>query len=150
MTHIQLVTSLSCLVFLIDHSWSDRSRQFNIFFSVDQTYKMDHIIVLFGFCHKSHLVRLIKIARFHFRHRLYHMIDHIIVLFGFCHKSHLVRLIKITWFHFRHRLYLYDRSCSCFIWVSSQTNQSGCCHIWFSLQTSPSQIRPNNLFSILE
>ena len=125
------VTSLSYMVFIINFTRFDRSWQFNIIFNVECTCTIGHaivlsrvliihfrvwrridlyvghIVVLFGFCHRSYLIQLIMRDPFRFRHRphLYNRswqfsiifgvesactISHVIVLSGFCHKPQLV------------------------------------------------------------
>ena len=48
--------SLYYLVFIIDCTWSDQSQQLNIVFNIDHTYTIDHIIALYGFHDRPHLV----------------------------------------------------------------------------------------------
>ena len=61
--------SFSYMVFIIDRTQLDRSRQFSFGFGIDQTNTIGHVIVLSGFCH-----RLDMVALFHFWHRL-HLYD---------------------------------------------------------------------------
>ena len=48
-TFVWSVTSLSYLVFIIDHTQSDRYWQFSFDFGVDQTYTIGHVIILLVF-----------------------------------------------------------------------------------------------------
>ena len=52
------VKSLSCMVFLIGHTQSDRSWQFSFGFGLDQTYKIAHIVFLSSFRQTSYLVQI--------------------------------------------------------------------------------------------
>ena len=51
---VRSFTSLSCLIFVINYSLSYLSRQFIFIFGIDDTFMIDHIIVLSCFCHRSH------------------------------------------------------------------------------------------------
>lgn len=53
---VQLVTSLSSLVFITDCIQSYMSRQFSFGFGVDQTYTINHSVVLSSFHHRPHAV----------------------------------------------------------------------------------------------
>ena len=66
------------------------------------------------------------------------MIDHVIVLFGFCHRLGHVRLVMESQICFRHSPHLYNQSCNCPIWFSSQSVLDLIghdCSISFSTQT---------------
>ena len=49
------------------------------------------------------------------------MIGHVVVLLGFHHRPDLVLSTMATQFHFWHKPHLYNQSCSCLIWFSSQS-----------------------------
>ena len=112
---------LSHLVFIIDHTQSNMSRQFSFDFDIDQTYIINHVVVLSGFCHRLDSFRLITITQFCFRSRPH--------LYDQSHSRHIwislelaLKLINhnssILW---KHRAHLYNRSCRFPIWFSSQT-----------------------------
>lgn len=63
------VIVLSC--FIIDHTWSDRFRQFSYDFDVDPTYIIDHNIIMLGFRHGLHLIRIVTTTQYCFWHRSY-------------------------------------------------------------------------------
>ena len=52
-TPTQSVMSLSCLVFVTYHTRFNRSQQFSFNFCVDQTFMINHIILLLSFIHRS-------------------------------------------------------------------------------------------------
>lgn len=70
--------------FIIDHTQSDRSRQFYIIFSISQTYMIGQVIDLSDFHHKLHLVRQVLIVQYSFRHKshLYDWSSHCPVWFS--------------------------------------------------------------------
>ena len=69
MTPIWSITLLSCLVFIINGTQSDKSWQFSFDFDLDQTYTFGRVVVLSGFYQIPHLVRSITITQFRFRLR---------------------------------------------------------------------------------
>ena len=62
--------SLSYLVFITDHTWSDRSGKLSFVFSVYNIRTTSHVIVLFGFHHSRYMVWLVTIVLFRFRRKL--------------------------------------------------------------------------------
>ena len=70
--------SLSRLIFITDHTWSNRSRQLNVIFGIDYIIIISHVVVLFGFYHIWHPIRSVTIVQFRFQCRL-HLHD------GSCH-----------------------------------------------------------------
>ena len=86
---IWLTTSLSYLVFITYHTRSNRFRPSIFDFVIDQTCKISHIVVLFGFHQNRHPIRLIMIVDYHENVDYTYTIGHIIVLFGFHHRLHL-------------------------------------------------------------
>ena len=63
---IQLVTSLSHLVFMIDHILSDQSWNFSFDFGVDHTYIINHVFILSCLHHKLYHVGSIITIQFFF------------------------------------------------------------------------------------
>ena len=59
---IQSITSLSCLIFITDHTWPDRPQQLSFDFGTNQTYVIGHVVVLSGFCHRLDLVQQVVAA----------------------------------------------------------------------------------------
>ena len=68
-TLVRSVTSLSCLLFVINCILFDRSRQLSSNFGVDCTYMISQFIVLPGLRHKPQLDGLVITIQFHFWHR---------------------------------------------------------------------------------
>lgn len=108
--------SLFYLVFITDHTHSDRSLQLNFIFSIDHIYTIYNIVVLFSFHPSRHLVQLVITVQYHFRHRPYLYDRSCHCPNGFHHNRHPIRSIMIVQFYFRCRLLLYDRT-----WFSSHT-----------------------------
>ena len=44
-----MVTSVSYMVYVTNHTQSDRSRKLSFSFGIEHTYMISHVIVLFGF-----------------------------------------------------------------------------------------------------
>ena len=61
-TLVRSTILLFYLVFIINHTLSNRSWQFNFYFDVDQTYMIEHIIVFSDFRHKLYLIQLVMAA----------------------------------------------------------------------------------------
>ena len=97
----------------------NRSQHLNFVFGIEHIYMINHVVVLSGFRHSQHPVRLVMIVYFVFRIGCSCTIDHVVVLSGFCHRLHRIRLITIGQFRFRRRPYLYDQSSCCPVWFSS-------------------------------
>ena len=100
---IQLITLLFCLVFLTNHTRSDRFRQFSFSFGIDRTQsdRSRQLSFIFGIDYTC-------------------MIDHVAVLSGFHHRPHTIRQVPTIHFRFQCGPVLYDRSCHCHVWFSSQ------------------------------
>ena len=75
-----------------------------------------------------------KVAQFLFDVDRLYRTSHIVVLSRIHHILYLVRLVKTIQYHFTSRTHLYDQSCHCLV--------------WFSSQTVPGQIGSDNLLSI--
>ena len=61
------VTSLFYLVFIADHTQFDLWQQLNFVFCIDHIYKINHIVVLFGFCHNQHPILSSMKVQYYFR-----------------------------------------------------------------------------------
>ena len=53
---VQLIILLSYLVFMIDHTRSNPSKQLSFVFGIYYTCTIDQLVVLIGFCQRLHLV----------------------------------------------------------------------------------------------
>ena len=109
-THIRLITSLSYLFFVTNHTRTNQLGQLNFVLSIDCIYMISHVIVLSGFCHS---VQLVTTIQFHSWHRLllYNQSRHCST--GFCQRLLLIQMIMMVEFHFQCRLHLYSRSHCC-------------------------------------
>ena len=98
-TPLRPVTSLSCLVFMIDHIMSDQSWQFSLEFNEDYTYTISHIIFLSGLSRGLYLVESIMTIQFLFNVERTCMIGHVIVLIYLCHRPHTIWSVLIVQYH---------------------------------------------------
>ena len=92
--------SLSYFVFIIGHTLSNRSWQFSIVFFRHHTCTISHIVVLFDFCDRPHLVQLI------------------IVLSCLRHRPHIIWSVLTIQYCIMQRSLYYDWSWHCPIWFS--------------------------------
>ena len=81
---IRSITLLFCLVFVIDYTQSDRSQQLIMIFGINCTYMINHVIVMFSFHERTHLIKQVLIVKFWFWSRpdLYNRLHHCLVLFS--------------------------------------------------------------------
>ena len=127
------ITLLFCLVFVTDHTRSDRLEQFSFVFGINNICTINHVdVIFFSLTVNTQSDQSWQFSLIFDIGRSY-TISHVVVLYCFCHGSHLIWLIMITEFHFWRRLYLYDRS--------------HYCPIRFSSSTAPGPIDHNNLVS---
>ena len=127
---IQSVMQLSYKVFIIVNIRSDRSQKFNIVFYVDCICMIRRVLVLSGFHHTRHPIRLVMI--------IHDQSHHCFVIFLSLTEPYSI--IHDSSIFFRCRSHLYDMSHRCPIWFSSQTtpNPISCDNsISFSVQNAP-------------
>ena len=84
--------SFSYIIFVKKYTQLYRSQQLNFIFGIDHINTISHDVVLYGFHHSWHLVRLVTIVQYRFSD-VEHLctIDHVIVLSGFRHRAHQVQ-----------------------------------------------------------
>lgn len=113
--HIRSLTLLFYLVFIANETQSVRSQQFSFSFSIDQTYTINHIVVVFGLHYRLDLVQLVRATSFVFDVNQIYTINHVVVLSGFCHNWHPIRLVTKVQYRFQCRPHMYDRSHRCLV-----------------------------------
>ena len=109
-TPVRLVTSLSCLVFIIGRTWSNRFGQFNFDFGIYHTYQLvmslSYLVFIIDYTRSDHTWKL----SFIFDVDNTCTINLVGFLSGFHHKLHIVRQVLTFQIEFRPRLDLYDQS----------------------------------------
>lgn len=66
---VQSISSLSCLVLIIDHTLLDQSWKFTFDFDIDRTCTISLVIVLYHFHHKLYPIGSTITVQFHFQSR---------------------------------------------------------------------------------
>lgn len=66
-TPVQSISSLSCLVFIMDHTLLDQSWKFTFDFDIDRTCMISLVVVLYHFHHKLYPIGLVITVQFHFQ-----------------------------------------------------------------------------------
>ena len=161
--------SLSSLVFIIDYTLSNRSRQFNFVFGIDCTYNQSSCCFIWVSSKIVPGLIVIDSSISFFGVDCTCIICQVVVISSFCQRLHPILQVLTVQYHFLRRLHLYNRSCCCLVWFSSQTtfglishnssvsfssqhmyDRSCCCHVFLSLETSHSLIGHNSslLFSV--
>ena len=133
-TFIRSVMLLSYLVFIIECTQSDRSQKLSFVFGIDCIYTITRIVVLYGFHHSRHLIRLVMIVQYRFRHKphLYNQSSHCPL--QFLSQTTPVWSVMTVHYRFHCRSHMY--------------NHSPHCPLWFSSHTTPDQIGLDNSVSI--
>lgn len=68
-TPVQSISSLSCLVFIIDHTLLEKSWKFTFDFDIDRTCTISLVVVLYHFHHKLYPIRSAITVQLHFQSR---------------------------------------------------------------------------------
>ena len=114
--------SLSCHIFVIDHTLSFGSWMFSSNFNIDRTYRINCIVLLYGLHHRPYPIRSIILVQFHFQCR-FNLYDRSRRWPSrLRHRPHTIYLVLIVPYRILWRSHMYDRSrhCSlCFSWLTA-------------------------------
>ena len=124
-TPVYLVTSLSCLVFVTDHT---RQVDHDCLVSFSMQTVLIPSVTSLSYWFSSHIAPKVLIVQVDFSLEQTYTIDHVVVLSSFHHKPYPIQLVIIDQFHFQYKPYLYDQSRSFPIRFSSQSTPNSIGH----------------------